>query len=105
MGGEALYNSHEKLVITGDALRRIGVPCVIKAKVSIGSLKSSYYPCGALIRAYLQNLGYIIDNGIEHEGYSLEDISATQIESIYQHPSDEFVQLTKCNEWCAESAL
>ncbi|PTC01885.1 hypothetical protein C9980_25865 [Vibrio mediterranei] len=104
-GGEALYNSHEGLMTTGDTLRRIGVPCVIKAKVTISSLKPSYYPCAVLIRAYLQNLGYIVDNSIEHEGYSLEDISAKQIEAIYQHPSSEFVQLTKCNEWRAESAL
>ncbi|EGQ8028748.1 hypothetical protein ACWOVX_004332 [Vibrio vulnificus] len=104
-GGEALYNRHENQKITGDALKEIGIPCVIKAKVTISSLKASYYPCSVLIRAYLQGRGYVIDNSIEHEGYSTEDISADQIEAIYQHPSDEFAQLTKCNEWCGESAL
>ncbi|WP_042059382.1 hypothetical protein [Aeromonas allosaccharophila] len=104
-GGEALYNCHENLTPTGDTLRRIGIPCVVKAKVTIGSLKATYYPCAALIRAYLQNRGYVIDNSIEHEGYSIQDISATQIEAIYQYPSAEFIQLTKCNEWSGEEAL
>ncbi|MBL0635009.1 hypothetical protein [Aeromonas dhakensis] len=104
-GGEALYNSHENQKITGDALKEIGIPCVIKANVAISSLKASYYPCSALIRSYLQERGYLISNSIEHEGYSTEDISSNQIEAIYLHPSDEFIQLTKCNEWSGELAL
>lgn len=104
-GGEALYNRHENQKSTGNALKKIGIPCVIKANVSISSLKTSYYPCSVLIRAYLQGLGYSIDNSIEHEGYSTEEIGSEQIEAIYQHPSEKFIQLTKCNEWYGDAAL
>lgn len=104
-GGEALYNSHENQKTTGDALKEIGIPCIIKAKVAISSLKASYYPCSVLIRAYLQGRGYVIRNSIKHEGYSTEDISSDQIEAIYQYPSDKFIQLTKCNEWRGELTL
>ncbi|MGF1832182.1 hypothetical protein [Photobacterium sanguinicancri] len=104
-GGEALYNHHENRKNTGEVLKKIGVPCVIKARVVIESLKESYYPCSALIRVYLLNRGYVVDNGIEHEGYSTQNICSNQIEAIEQYPTEQFVKLTKCNEWHGEPAL
>ncbi|MGR6858966.1 hypothetical protein ACU5EH_00710 [Aliivibrio salmonicida] len=40
-GGEALYNHHENRKNTGDVIQNIGVPCVIKARIMINSLKES----------------------------------------------------------------
>lgn len=99
-GGEALYNSHESDPITGSALRKIGVPCVVKAIVPIRNLNESKFPDGALARSVLSKLGHRIRIPIEHEGYSMQCLSANQILDIFSYPSKNFVALTKCNEWC-----
>jgi hypothetical protein len=99
-GGEALYNSHESDPITGPVLRKLGVPCVIKANVPITNLKESKFPDGALARMALSKLGHRLKIPTEHEGYSTQCLSAAQILDIFEYPSQGFVELTKCNEWC-----
>jgi len=98
-GGEALYNSHEDRPVTGDALLNIGTPCVIKAKVSMASLKDTYYPDSSMIRAFLSKRGHQLENEIEHEGFSTRDIDAQDIIEIIEHPSDQFNALTKFDSW------
>jgi hypothetical protein len=98
-GGEALYNSHEGHPVTGNALLNIGIPCVIKAKVPIASLKGSYYPDSSMIRVFLSKRGHQLENEIEHEGFSTKDIDAQDIIEIIEHPSDQFNALTKSNSW------
>lgn len=98
-GGEALYNSHEGNLITGNALLNIGTPCIIKAKVPIASLKDSYYPDSSMIRAFLLQRGHQLENEIEHEGFSTKIIEPQKILEIIEHPSDHFIKLTKCDEW------
>lgn len=98
-GGEALYNSHEDHPVTGTALRRIGIPCVIKANVPIASMKGSYYPDSSIIRIFLSQRGHRIENGIEHEGYSTRKIDPLDIIDIFEYPSDQFIELTKCDTW------
>lgn len=102
-GGEALYNSHENTPVTGAALLTIGKPCLIKANVPIASLKSSYYPVSSMVRVFLSQRGHQLDNGIEHEGYSLNDIRPENIIEVIEYPSNQFIELTKCDEW--ETAL
>ncbi len=98
-GGEALYNSHEDSPDTGNALLDIGIPCIIKAKVPIASLKDSCYPDSSMIRAFLFERGHQLENPIEHDGFSTKNIHSQNIVEIIEHPSDYFVKLTKCNEW------
>lgn len=98
-GGEALYNYHEDHPVTGKALQSIGIPCVIKAKVPIASLKSSYYPDNAMIRVFLSQRGYQLENGIEHEGFSTNKIDPQDIIDIFEYPSDQFIELTKFDTW------
>ncbi|MEP1446174.1 MAG: hypothetical protein ABJK37_08700 [Paraglaciecola sp.] len=102
-GGEALFNSHEDNPITGEALLAIGNPCLIKANVPIASLKDSYYPESSMIRVFLSQRGHRLDNGIEHEGFSLHDIKPENIVEIVEYPSNRFIELTKCDTW--EQAL
>lgn len=105
-GGEALYNSHEGRPVTGEALKRIGIPCVIKANVPIISLNSSYYPDTSMIRVFLSQRGHRLENEIEHEGFSTQSIDPQNIIDIFKHPSDQFSELTKCEEWAdCEAAL
>jgi hypothetical protein len=98
-GGEALYNSHEDCPNTSNVLLDIGIPCIIKAKVPIASLKGSYYPDSSMIRAFLLERGHQLENPIEHEGFSTKNIPSQNIIEIIEYPSDYFIKLTKCNEW------
>ncbi|MEW9799350.1 hypothetical protein [Alteromonas sp. CYL-A6] len=96
-GGEALYNLHEHNPKTGQILREIGTPCVIKAKVPVIDLIESYYPDSPMIRTFLSKKGHQIENSTEHEGFSIRDISVQNIIQIIRHPSKEFQALTLCN--------
>lgn len=98
-GGEALYNSHEDNPITGTVLRKIGLPCIIKALVPIASMTDSKFPDGAMVRTLMSRLGHRIKIPVEHEGYSTQNISAKNIIEIIEHPSARFNELTKCKEW------
>jgi hypothetical protein len=102
-GGEALYNSHENTPITGAALLAIGTPCLIKVNLPIASLKGSYYPVSSMIRVFLSQREHRLDNCIEHEGYSLNNIKPENIIEVIEYPSNQFIDLTKCDTW--ESAL
>jgi len=103
-GGEGLYNSHEGHPKTGSTLLNIGIPCVIKAMVPIASLKGSYYPDSAMIRAFLSKCGHRLENEIEHEGFSAKIIEAQNIIEIIDYPSDRFNALTQFNSWDTDNA-
>jgi hypothetical protein len=98
-GGEALYNSHEGISDTGNALLGIGIPCVIKVNVPINSLQDSYFPDSAIIGAFLQYKGHSITNPIEHEGYSIKNIAPNNVMEIVEYPDSRFIELTKCDKW------
>ncbi|EKD73845.1 MAG: hypothetical protein ACD_45C00175G0005 [uncultured bacterium] len=98
-GGEALYNSHEENPVTGAALRRIGIPCIIKANVAIASMEDSKFPDGALARVLLLSFGHELKIPIKHEGYSIKNISADKIIEIIEYPSEKFIELTRCTTW------
>ncbi len=98
-GGEALYNSHERRKDTGDALRAIGTPCVVVASVPISFLVDSFFPDASIVRAYLWKRRHKIANPIEHEGFSTKDVPLKNLLDIIEHPSDDFIKLTRCNEW------
>lgn len=98
-GGEALYNSHEDDPITGKVLRHIGIPCIIKAKVLMRKLTDSYLPDTNIMRVFLKECGHTLENPTEHEGFTIENIPPDDIIKIIEYPSEEFVELTKCNEW------
>lgn len=98
-GGEALYNSHEYDGITGPVLRRIGTPCIIKAKVPMRKLSESFLPDTNMFRVFLEEHGHTLENPTEHEGFSIENIPSENILQIIEYPSEKFVELTKCNEW------
>ncbi len=98
-GGEALYNSHEDDLLTGEALRRIGVPCIVKAKVPMRKLSDSYLPDTNMFRVFLEAHDHTLENPTEHEAFSVENIPPENIMQIIEYPSQKFVELTKCNEW------
>ncbi|ASP49455.1 hypothetical protein [Cognaticolwellia beringensis] len=98
-GGEALYNSHDIGGDLSDVLLSIGIPCIVKAKVDISSLNNSYYPDSCMIRVFLKNKGHQLENSIDHEGFSTLNIEPTNILEVIKYPSDQFVELTKCNQW------
>ena len=98
-GGEALYNSHEGDRATGKALRNVGVPCIVKAKVPIASLGRNCYPDSTMIKVFLSQREHQIENEKGHEGYSTEEIGSQNIIKIIEHPGDQFITLTKCDEW------
>jgi len=100
-GGEALYNYHEGDPVTGKALLNIGTPCIVKAEIPISSLEGSYYPDSSMIGAFLLQCGHKLENRIEHEGFSTKNIDSKNIVKIVEHPSDQFIKLTKCDEWVA----
>jgi len=96
-GGEALYNSHERDLDTGKVLRSVGAPCIIKVDLPIASMKESKFPDGAMARVLLSSFGHQLKIPIEHAGYSINNISAQNIIEIIEHPSKEFIELTKCD--------
>lgn len=98
-GGEALYSSHKGSPDTGKKLLEIGIPCIIKAIIPMSSLTDSYLPDASIIRAYLKSKGHSLSNGIEHEGFSIQNIPAEKILEISEYPNSDFIELTKCNEW------
>lgn len=80
-------------------LQTIGAPCIIKANVPISSLVDSKIPDGAITRAFLWKLGHRPKIPIEHEGYSTTRIPAENVIDIIEHPTEEFLELTGCEDW------
>lgn len=98
-GGEALYNSHEGDLETGEAIGNIGTPCLIESQVPIASLNEHSFLDTKIIRNYLKNRDYDIRECMNHEGYARTKIDRKDIKQVIQFPSDRFVALTKCHEW------
>jgi len=104
-GGEALYGSHQMDPVIeveskiGIKLQEIGIPSIIKVKVPISFLAEYSIPVGNMFRVFLESKGHNLDQETEHEGYSVKSIPAENILKIIEYPSQEFVTLTKCNEW------
>jgi hypothetical protein len=67
--GEALYNIHEGNATSGEALKYIGTPCVIKAIVPMASIPKSRLPWKKVIGKFLESKGFKLDNSIDYEGY------------------------------------
>lgn len=98
-GGEALYNSHEDDPVTGERLQEIGIPCVVEAMVPLKSMPDSRLPDRQFIRAYLKEKGYRLFNGLDFEGYIIEDLASTNVIDIHQFSNKAFLELTGCAQW------
>lgn len=98
-GGEALYNSHEDDPITGPALAKIGVPCIIEALVPIESLPRHSWLESKLIGRFLVSRGFETVEEFDHEDRAISPIPARNISRIIRFPEAEFISLTGCNEW------
>ncbi|MBH0018422.1 hypothetical protein [Pseudoalteromonas sp. NGC95] len=98
-GGEALYNSHESNAVSGETLKNIGTPCVIKATVPLGSIPNFRLPWKEVIGRFLKNKGFKLDNSIDYAGYSTEPLSSECIVDVFEYPTEEFVKLTGCRDW------
>lgn len=96
-GGEALYNSHEGDPETGKKLNRIGIPCIIEAKVPIVGL-TGYSLSICMIKQFCFNRG-LDENPGEFEDYSNIPIVKDNILAIHRFPDPKFNELTKCNTW------
>jgi hypothetical protein len=100
-GGEALYNSHDGKPETGDALKHIGIPCLVEAEVPIASLE----PHGGLdfkiIRRYLIHRGFETREPVDHEDRIKKELPVTCIRRIIRYPDPEFLSFTGCDTWSA----
>ena len=101
-GGEALYkpymyNQNNQIIL--DKLKRIGTPCIIKAKVPMNKLDDRSLPDEKMFMSFLKYKGHKISNSIDHEAYCTEIIPSDNILDIFQYPSKKFIELSKCNKW------
>lgn len=98
-GGEALYNSHEDDPITGPALTKIGVPCIIEALGPIESLPHRSWLETKLILRFLVSRGFETGEDLDHEDRSENPIPAENIIRIIRFPDADFISLAGCSEW------
>lgn len=98
-GGEALYNSHERDPISGPALTKIGIPCIIEALVPLQSLHFYSYLEKKLIRRFLVSRGFKTSEELNHEDCAKQPIPPRNIIRIISFPDADFIYLTKCNQW------
>lgn len=98
-GGEALYNSHENNATTAAVLKRLGIPCVIEATVSIEFLPKYCYLTNKIARVYLKNRGLNTNECCNLESYATKAIPANNIRRIIKYPEMDFINLTKCESW------
>jgi hypothetical protein len=98
-GGEALYNSHEDNPITGPALTKVGVPCIIETLVPIESLPRLSWLETRLILRFLVSRGFETVEDLDHEDRSENPIPAENIIRLIRFPDDDFISLTECNKW------
>lgn len=104
-GGEALYNSHDRDPVTGEALQKIGRPCLIEADVPISSIGPYTYLGDKIIRRYLICNGFDTNEEWEHEDYIRDQILAANIVRFVFHGDPEFATLTGCDSWDPPSLL
>lgn len=98
-GGEALYNSHEDHPVSGYAIAKIGIPCIVEANVPLSSLAKYRTPVTKIIRRFLIANGWQTMECMDHEGYSVRAIPAQNIMRVIQYPESDFISLTGCDEW------
>jgi hypothetical protein len=99
-GGEALYNTHEDDPVTGPALSRIGVPCLIRARVAISSFKNGALGLSfRIIARFLVNRGFETSEPFDHDDSTIRPIQASDILEVVKFPEAKFISLTKCNDW------
>lgn len=98
-GGEALYRSHDGVAVTGVALARIGIPCLIDAEVPISSLRSPTGLAFKIVRRYLIYRGYETSEPVDHEDHAVVAIPANLIRRIIRYPEPEFLELTGSEGW------
>lgn len=97
-GGEALYNSHERDLETGEVISRIGVPCLVEADVPIASLS----PAGLsfkIVRRFLISRGFQTGEPVDHEDRIKRPLPRECVRRVIRYPESDFVQLTGCNSW------
>jgi hypothetical protein len=104
-GGEALYNSHERDPLTGGAIRRVGVPCLVEADVPIASFKSPVGLSFKMVRRFLVSWGYQTIEPVDHEDRITRNLQAQNIRRIIRFPEPDFLTLTGCHEWDDPIAL
>lgn len=98
-GGEALYNSHEDDPVTSPALNRVGVPCIIEAKVPIALLSRYGGLSTKIVRRFLIDRGLATVEPVDHEDRIEAPLPAQHIRQIIRHPSPKFSELTGCADW------
>lgn len=98
-GGEALYNSHEERPLSGEALTKIGVPCLVEANVKAVGLKGNSLAMNITRRFLLKHNLIKKELNTDFEGYTTMPISPSEIVTITQYPEPRFIELTGCNDW------
>ena len=94
----ALYNTHENDGETGPVIRRLGIPCVVKAVMPIAKTANTFI-YEAICGGFMERRGVRTANGGEAEGYLREPLSADCIVRIIQFDSPAFAQMTGCESW------
>jgi hypothetical protein len=74
-GGEALYKSHDRHPTNSEALRAVGTPSIVEAKVPIASLGHGDGLAFKIIRRYLVSREFRTSEPFDHEGRIIQTLS------------------------------
>lgn len=97
-GGEALYNCHEGHPLSGPALRRIGVPCLVVVATAIAKLKPNDIGQRFVWR-FLSNRDHPISNGDDMQSQMDADLTVDEIVEVIERHDPRFEALTRCSAW------
>lgn len=98
-GGEALYNYHESDLVTGVELTKIGQPCLIEVDVPVAYFPEFTWLGDHLIRRYLIQRRLKTEECVDHTNRSLQQIPPKNIVRIIMYGDDDFISLTRCDQW------
>ena len=97
-GGEALYNDHEEDPVTGPWLTKIGIPCVIEAKVPLNGFYGHSLEIN-FTKEYVSFRGWSHETRFNYEADLRINLPACNILNIIKFPEPKFIELTHSNLW------
>ena len=97
-GGEALYNSHEENEVTGPILNKIGLPCIIEAKLPIRGIVTPWIT-SAFIGLYSISTQQNDEEPKDYEGALGVNLVPGNAINVIEFSDSRFLELTKHDNW------